>query len=576
MSVKDSLKSIMLVPLVVTFILAGGSSLLSASVQHHALRIDAEPSRGRLRNIDRVTLVHPGGADSTVRLYFLNKVRFFKASWKEHHLPSKETPIGQNQLMVEVALPYQSISGNVELALYYDYELTSEKTLDDRERDKFIVIEKISDCLPELRVTREESVTEVPLVSTVLDSLSVRLPAGFDLVATLAPLARAQGDRGSTLVKFPEIESPDRFSLIGGRWVTETIRYPNFQLEVSSADGRDAGRGLNAIKRICSTLYGEERTVPISEKGVQASVLSLSGVIPSTKFTSHSFVLDSFWKLPDTDFQGLSVIRPTEAGLTIPSSLMYEGIFDLIWNNFVGWEDSAAAATLRMGLVEYSIFGLIQDAGKMRQFEQRLINIENVVGKNRPVEKWKRWRGHSVPLKERGFGFYYMLSALVGHESMGKILSDFLNTASTRQVPAPEYFQEVVLRLGGQKYDWLFTQYLIDGFLPDFTVEEAKIEELRRPVNLLYDHYGKPSDSGRYTTEVRIGQLGPVKFRGKVDLIIETDTQKYDSEVLFDSSRQTIKIVTASPPRKVILDPHSRFFDSRKSNNTLNMKSLKG
>ena len=248
-------------------------------------------------------------------------------------------------------------------------------------------------------------------------------------------------------------------------------------------------------------------------------------------------------------------------------------MFDLLWTQLISFDETSESQTLRCGLTEYSIFGLLQKSGKEKALEKRFAHIENVVGKNRPAQSWRRWKNKAIPHKERGFGFFYMLSSLCGPHVMNTVFHDFVVASQKGAVTPLKALEQSVASNCKRDFHWLFSQYLSLGFLPDFVIEEARIQELRRPVNLLYDHYGNPSDSGRYTTEVRLSQVGEIRFRGKVDLLVETDTDRYDSQVDFDSRRQTVKIITSRPPRKITLDPYNRFLDCRDKNNSLSLDS---
>ena len=96
-----------------------------------------------------------------------------------------------------------------------------------------------------------------------LSSLKLRLPEGYDLVASNAPAARAQSENGETLVRFGLIEDARTFSLISGLWQTAMVKTPSVTMEVAGLGGSNPQRAMKVLQNGCDILYSPR--FPFSE-----------------------------------------------------------------------------------------------------------------------------------------------------------------------------------------------------------------------------------------------------------------------------------------------------------------------
>mgnify|MGYP001554070964 CR=1 FL=1 len=496
----------------------------------HELKGNIDTASKGLRFVDDVTLWHPGGAEATFHFQLAKELKLRQVRWRDSTL--EHTKEGAN---IVVPLPYMSERGPIKVSILY--EGRSESLAGE------VVLGRKRAYLPSIEGDRG------------LVSLRLKVNQGADVLASVAPVTRRQGRDGSLLVRFPEVPLAFSPQIIVSRWPVETIYAAGARIEVLADDVQLAQRASSLIGRIAE---------------------GLSFLLPREKsLRSFSFVLVADPEFKKLDAPGLAVVQSADEYLAPTTEEICKAATRLLWSS-LSWAEDEASYVLLEGLTDYTATALLARRTSSPRFQRKLEHVIKTVSTSRPVPRWRRWRGKNVPTSERGFGFCYMLRGMVGNEEFANLLRLFGEEAKKKGQASAPLLQELLSARHKSAPKWLFSSYLQSGFLPDFFVQEVAIQEQQRPVELLYDSYGTPSDTGRYVSDIRLVQNSELRYTGTVGLRIETDVEKLDTKVEVNGRVAKLQVITARPPRKVIVDPAGILIEANEKNNALDVAVKRG
>ena len=508
--------------------------MLSAGAQRaypqHVLKGSVDISRGHSRFVDDITLWHPGGPTATFHFSLAPHLKFRSVRWRDTDLECQR----QGNKIV-VPLPYNSGPSAMKISVRYEgpCELLGETAVLGQGR------------------------SFLPIIEGDQGSLSIRLKVsqGAEVVASVAPITRAQGADGSLLCRFPTMDRQTKMTIVMGNFTVDSIYSAGARIEVVAHDAALAQRAAGLVGRI---VQGLAFTVPKDKSKNSFTCL----LLPEKSLATLSG-------------KGLAVIQSKDEYLTPTTEEICRGAARLVWSS-LDWTEDEPSQILLSGLVDYSATALLARRSSSPRFTRKLEHVIKTVRTTRPVPKWRRWRGKSVPQSERGFGFCYMLRGMVGNEGFSTLLRTFVKAAFKKGYASSDLLLEVLQKELPKPPKWLFSSYLASGFLPDFLVQEVAIAEQQRPVELLYDTYGKPSDTGRYISDIRVVQNGELRYAGKVGLRIQTDIEKLDTTIDVEGRVAQVQVITSRPPRKIIVDPNGKLIEANVKNNTLDVKVKRG
>ena len=488
-----------------------------SNVRCHRASFTLDPRTGRLTVDDEVEVAHPGGPDAVLAVALPAGAADVAVRWRTTPLA-----VEGDQGEVRVGLPYAPGPEATRVRIRYRCVVEG--------GEGPVVVEDLAAFLP-------RGGAPAPW------SAALRLPPGYDLVGARAPRDRSPRSDGGLVVRIADVPAGETCPVAVGRWVVETRPVAGGVVEVAEADPAVA----SALAGLLADAVGR---LPAAGVGCTGS-LSLA-VAPLLRVRR---------------WPGLS-LRSSESG-RLRASEAARACYELLWGSVGTWGGTERDDCTLVGLADYCAAAARVGRRGADGFQRLLEKTGKTLRESRPVPAWRRWRGKSVPARERGFALVYMLRGLAGGEGLGRILAALAGTARKGGTVGAEELAAATAQVLGYRPGWLFDAFLTEGFLPDLVVDRISVDEQHRPVELLYDEHGTPSDAGRYVTEVRLLQTGEMAFKGRVGLRVATDVEKCDTDVILDGRQTTVRLLTARPPRSVTVDPNGWFIETDEKNNTL-------
>ncbi len=164
------------------------------------------------------------------------------------------------------------------------------------------------------------------------------------------------------------------------------------------------------------------------------------------------------------------------------------------------------------------------------------------------AQAYRDFTSYNIAIYTRGELFFHQLRAIVGDETMHRILRTFYDRWKYRHVDEAA-FRSVAEEVSGRDLSTFFAQWLHTTELYDYAVGKVKSRR----------------DGDGYLTRVEVVRKSPGRFPQDVAVIARGDTAVARTDGL--AEREWVELRTRTRPRLVVLDPRVRAHDWNMLNN---------
>lgn len=180
------------------------------------------------------------------------------------------------------------------------------------------------------------------------------------------------------------------------------------------------------------------------------------------------------------------------------------------------------------------------DSSRYQAAEMRILGLD-LDGRSEPVSypshQYRDFATYNAMIYTRGELFFHRLHALVGAETMGRILRTYYDRWKLRHVDE-DAFRQVAEEVSGRDLSTFFAQWLHGNVRYDYAIRKVRSNR---------------TTDGRWITRVQVERREDGVL--PVEVVVRTPTDRASARIEGYATRETVALITEGRPNEVLLDP---------------------